>query len=210
MKRIVLFVVFLSFVLRCLAQESDIIQKKGWNIGFLPAVAYDSDLGIYYGIIINPFDYGDGSVCPNYLQSVYLQVSGYSKGSSEHAIEYESYSFLPNVRFTAKFKYLGYKAYPFYGYNDNKAIYHPEWETGSYFGPPDKSLHKSLVGGLKLAMNENFVMSAEYAVLFDREDGVSELYPGLNYQFKKRKAPGGALFNPPVKLKPDCEICRLA
>ena len=102
--------------------------RKGWNIGYLPAIAYDSDLGLYYGIIINPFYYGDGKIYPNYYQKLFLQVAGYSKGSSEHIIEWETYTFLPSVKFNARLKYQGYRAYPFYGYNGNEAIYNHSWE----------------------------------------------------------------------------------
>jgi hypothetical protein len=52
-----------------------------------------------------------------------------------------------------------------------------------YFTGDDKSIHKSAGGGLKLAMNENFVLSAEYALTFDQQDGRSGLYLGLNYLF---------------------------
>ena len=127
-KRIITVLFCLYSVISLSQSETDSI-KKGWNVGFLPAVAFDSDLGIYYGIIINPFDYGDGSIYPNYFQSVYLQVSGYSRGSSEHIFEYESYSLLPGVKFNVKLKYQGYKAYPFYGFNGNESIYHHEWEN---------------------------------------------------------------------------------
>jgi hypothetical protein len=108
--------------------QSDSV-RKGWNIGYLPAVAYDSDLGLYYGIIINPFDYGDGKIFPNYYQKLFLQVAGYSKGSSEHILEWETYTFLPSLKFNAKLKYQGYKAYPFYGYNGNEAVYNHSWEN---------------------------------------------------------------------------------
>ncbi|HRR94243.1 MAG TPA: hypothetical protein P5348_09655, partial [Bacteroidales bacterium] len=73
MKRLITLLSSVFILLDITAQDNAIVPKKGWNIGFLPAVAYDSDLGVYYGIIINPFDYGDGSVYPNYRQSVYLQ-----------------------------------------------------------------------------------------------------------------------------------------
>jgi outer membrane protein assembly factor BamA len=52
-----------------------------------------------------------------------------------------------------------------------------------YFGETDKSIHATLGAGLKLVMNENFVLSAEYARPFDPQDGISGLYLGLNYQF---------------------------
>jgi outer membrane protein assembly factor BamA len=102
--------------------------KKGWSNGWLPAVAYDSDLGIYYGLILERYDYGDGVIYPNWYQKIYVQVSGYSKGSQEHALEWTTYTFIPSVKFTAKLKFQGYKAYPFYGYDGNEAVYNYQWE----------------------------------------------------------------------------------
>ena len=52
-----------------------------------------------------------------------------------------------------------------------------------FFGSRDKSVHKSFGGGLKMAMNENFVLSAEFAVPVQRQDGTFGLYLGLDYQF---------------------------
>lgn len=141
MKKLFLAVILLGFSAWSVSQTpSDSINikeskaiadsvKKGWNIGYLPAVAYDSDLGVYYGIIIEPFDYGDGSIYPNYYQKLFLQIAGYSKGSSEHILEWETYTFIPSMKFDAKLKYQGYKAYPFYGYNGNEAIYNHSWEN---------------------------------------------------------------------------------
>jgi len=128
MRKVVCLMVVLMLAVLCFSQEKTDIIKRGWNLGVLPAVAYDSDLGVYYGIIFNPFDYGDGSIYPNYFQSLYLQIAGYSKGSSEHILEYVSYNLIPGIKLFAKAKYDGYKAYPFYGYNGNESIYNHEWE----------------------------------------------------------------------------------
>ena len=35
--------------------------KTGWNMGALPAISFDSDLGFQYGAVVNFFNYGDGS-----------------------------------------------------------------------------------------------------------------------------------------------------
>jgi outer membrane protein assembly factor BamA len=59
----------------------------------------------------------------------------------------------------------------------------PEESYPVYFKAEDKSVHQSAGGGLKLAMNENFILSVEYAVPFNSQDGTSGLYLGLNYQF---------------------------
>jgi outer membrane protein assembly factor BamA len=141
MKKIFSLVIFLAFYALSVSQTpADSVKKKdskalpdsikkGWNIGYLPAIAYDSDLGLYYGIIVEPFDYGDGKIYPNYYQKLYFQVSGYSKGSSDHQFEWETYTFIPSMKFDLKLKYQGYKAYPFYGYNGNEAVYSHSWEN---------------------------------------------------------------------------------
>lgn len=59
----------------------------------------------------------------------------------------------------------------------------PPESLSTYFNTGDRSIHKSFGAGLKLAMNENFVLSAEFAVPSDPQDGISGLYLGLGYQF---------------------------
>ena len=59
----------------------------------------------------------------------------------------------------------------------------PEEFFPLYFNPSDKSIHQTVGGGLKIAMNENFVLSAEFGVPLSNQDGTSGLYLGLNYQF---------------------------
>jgi outer membrane protein assembly factor BamA len=59
----------------------------------------------------------------------------------------------------------------------------PDLDFPTYFKPSDKSLHQTVGVGLKIAMNENFVLSAEFGVPFNSQDGTSGLYLGLNYQF---------------------------
>jgi len=38
--------------------------KSGWNVGGLPVVSFDSDLGFQYGALVNLYHYGDGSRYP--------------------------------------------------------------------------------------------------------------------------------------------------
>lgn len=123
MRKVIVSTLFLIFSINCFSQGRADSIKRGWNIGFLPAIAFDSDLGVFYGIIINPFDYGNGSRYPDYMQQILLQVAGYSRGSSEHYIDYDSFTLLPGVRFLSGIRYVGNQAYPFYGFNGNSAIY---------------------------------------------------------------------------------------
>ena len=128
MRNLIIIALLGLVCLKSIAQEETDSVKKGWSNGWLPAIAYDSDLGLYYGLILERYDYGDGSIYPNWHQKIYIQASGYSKGSQEHALEWTTYTFIPSVKFAAKLKYQSYKAYPFYGYNGNEAIYNYQWE----------------------------------------------------------------------------------
>jgi hypothetical protein len=59
----------------------------------------------------------------------------------------------------------------------------PPAARNEFFRGTDKTVHKSLGGGLKIVKNENFVFSAEFAKPFDPQDGISGLYIGLDYLF---------------------------
>ncbi len=69
--------------------------KKGWNIGGLPVLAYDSDIGFKYGAVINLFNYGDGSRYPKYDHSLYFEWSRTTKGSGTNQFTYDSEHLIP-------------------------------------------------------------------------------------------------------------------
>lgn len=102
--------------------------KTGWNIGGLPAVSYSTDLGFQYGLIINLFNYGDGSIYPKYRHNLYAEVSRYTKGSGINRFFYDSKYLIPNIRLTADVSYLTDKLYDFYGFNGYEAVYNKEWD----------------------------------------------------------------------------------
>ena len=43
--------------------------RTGWTFGILPSVAYDADKGFQYGVLANVYDFGDGSVYPDYFRT---------------------------------------------------------------------------------------------------------------------------------------------
>lgn len=106
--------------------------KKGWTFGALPVVAYDSDVGLQYGALVNLFNYGDGSTYPDYLHSLYLEWSNTTKGSMISRFYYDSEYLIPGLRVTADISYLTEKALDFYGFNGFEAVYNPEWEDDSH------------------------------------------------------------------------------
>jgi hypothetical protein len=101
--------------------------KTGWNLGGLPVIAYDTDLGLEYGGLVNLFYYGDGSLYPQYLHNIYVEVSRFTKGSGINRLFYDSRHLIPGLRITSDLSYLTDKTYDFYGFNGYEAVYNEAW-----------------------------------------------------------------------------------
>lgn len=123
-KTITLFLVLTS-CLSVFSQDENI--KTGWNLGGVPAVTYSTDLGFQYGVVLNLFDYGDGSGYPSYNQMFYFEVSRFTKGSSTYRIMFDSETLIPGISITSDLAYLTDQAYDFYGFNGYEAVYNKEW-----------------------------------------------------------------------------------
>lgn len=54
---------------------------------------------------------------------------------------------------------------------------------GNFFKTNAEKMHYSFGTGLAIAMNENFVISMDYGLAVDKQDGKSGFYMGLNYLF---------------------------
>lgn len=101
--------------------------KKGWTFGALPVVAYDADMGFQYGALAQFFDYGDGTIYPDYRHTFYVEVSRFTKGSGVNQLFYDSKYLIPgHIRITADLDYLTERALDFYGFNGYEARYDPE------------------------------------------------------------------------------------
>lgn len=103
--------------------------KTGYNVGVLPAVAFDSDIGFQYGLLANLFQYGDGSLYPDYRWSLYAEWSRTTKGSGINQLFFDSKYLLPyQLRVTADLSFLTERALDFYGFNGYEAVYNPVFE----------------------------------------------------------------------------------
>jgi len=91
----------------------------------LPVVAYDADMDS----VRRPgpvFDYGDGTIYPDYRHTFYVEVSRFTKGSGVNQLFYDSKYLIPgNIRITADLDYLTERALDFYGFNGYMAKYEP-------------------------------------------------------------------------------------
>ncbi|MEA4840802.1 MAG: BamA/TamA family outer membrane protein [Bacteroidales bacterium] len=120
MKRNLFFALLIFNSLTLFAGET---VKDGYNLGVLPAISYNSDLGLQYGAILNLFDYGDGSRYPAYDHSFYLEISRYTKGSGIYRLYYDSERLIPGIRSFLELSYLTDDLMDFYGFNGYQSNY---------------------------------------------------------------------------------------
>ncbi|RLD64072.1 MAG: hypothetical protein DRI95_10965 [Bacteroidetes bacterium] len=110
------------------AKEKTEKIKKGWNVGGLPVVSYDSDLGLQLGALVNLYHYGDGSRYPRYNHSIYVEASWFLKGSGIFRFYYDSDKLIKGIRTSFDLSYLPDRAFKFYGFNGYEAVLNPAWE----------------------------------------------------------------------------------
>ncbi len=103
-------------------------QIKGWSLGAVPAIAFDSDIGFKYGAALNLYDYGNSNLYPNYKHSIYLEWSRTTKGSGINQITYDSKYLIKGLRFTGDISYFQEQALDFYGFNGYQSEYNHQLE----------------------------------------------------------------------------------
>ena len=116
---------------RVSAQE-EVPIKTGWTFGALPAISFNSDLGLQYGGLVNLYYFGDGSSYPKYMHSVYAEISRFTKGSGVNRLFYDSEYLIPNIRVTADLSYFTEKALDFYGFNGYNSLYNATLEDDTH------------------------------------------------------------------------------
>ncbi len=111
--------------------KAEDIVKTGFNMGALPAVSFSSDLGFQYGVILNFFDYGNGSHYPAYDHSLYLEASKYTKGTSVLRMYYDSDRLIEGVSTFIDAGYMANDMMDFYGFNGYQSVYDAEIAKGT-------------------------------------------------------------------------------
>lgn len=126
MKKILSFLMITFMILPLSGQEKKV--KTGWKFGgALPAISFDTDLGFQYGALAEFYNYGDGSIYPDYLDHIYAEVSRFTKGSGVYRFMYESNQLIPGVHMTSDLSYLPDQANHFYGFNGAESIFNTDW-----------------------------------------------------------------------------------
>lgn len=108
--------------------------RTGWTFGILPSVAYDADKGFQYGILTNIYDFGDGSIYPEYFHSLYFEAAYTTKRSGLFRFAYDSKYLIPDHRLKIDVSYLPDALCDFYGLNGYQTIYKPEWSKKKFQG----------------------------------------------------------------------------
>ncbi len=133
------------------AQENDSISKadkktesikSGWTFGGLPFMAYDPDIGLQYGALVNVYNFGDGSRYPMYDHSIYVEWSRTTKGSGINQITWDSDRLIPGIRSFFEASLLTEQALDFFGFNGYQAKYDHDIETGFTNGLADRLFYK--------------------------------------------------------------------
>ena len=140
----VLLTAVLFFLTPVRAADREEITKTGWSFGVLPALYYNNDLGFSVGALAQVFDYGDGTVYPNYRHKFTVNGNLYTKGARQLFLNYDSKYLIPGMRVTAGLEYMDNPLCGFYGFNGAVSPYHAELD-----------LHKSADGTEGIAFYSN-------------------------------------------------------
>ena len=124
MKRLFAIMILLAAAVTTVNAQEE-IKKTGINFGPLPAIGYSSDLGWHYGALTDIYQYGDGSVYPDYKWKINVEASWYSKGNSVYHLFFDSKHLIPGLRLSADISYFGNKTDNFYGFNGASSLYVP-------------------------------------------------------------------------------------
>lgn len=111
------------------AQEDTVKHvRKGWNLGVLPSIAFDADMGFQYGALTNLYYYGDGSTYPYYLHSFYAEAAYTTTRSGIFRLSFDSRALIPNHRLSIDLSYFPGQLCDFYGFNGYPTKYKKGYE----------------------------------------------------------------------------------
>jgi outer membrane protein assembly factor BamA len=101
-------------------------RKSGFTFGVLPAIAYDSDLGLQTGALTNLYWYGDDY--PRYRHSLYLEASRFRAGTTLLRTYYDSPELIKSFRTTIDVTWFNDLTMDFYGFNGRESIFNVDFE----------------------------------------------------------------------------------
>lgn len=127
---VILIPLLITFMFNIKAQNNDSARnikkeriKKGLSFNAVPAIAYDSDIGLKLGVVANLYDYGNGTIYPIYRHSLFFELSTTTKRSNVLQFIYDSKYLFPGIRVTSEATYTIERAIDFYGFNGYESYY---------------------------------------------------------------------------------------
>ena len=126
LRAIAIFTAILLAGFTASAQERKESTKTGWSLGLLPAFSYNNDMGFLIGALAQVYDYGDGTVYPNYQHKFVANMNIYSRGAKQVTLDYDSKYLIPGKRVTVGLSYMDNPLYGFYGFNGAVSPYHAD------------------------------------------------------------------------------------
>lgn len=175
-----------------IGMDQDSIKKEHrYSFGVIPALAFDSDVGLKYGGLINIFDHGQGSR-DRYDQHLMVRLTNTTKGSLQAQLLLESKKLLSKSNVVFEWSYLHDKRLDFFGFNGRNAVYQPAFIDPSnpafihrHFYKIDRKLMRIRVDVHRNLANKNWKVKTGYSFLRTRIASLTTESPGIQQlQFK--------------------------
>lgn len=103
--------------------QEKIETKKGWSLSALPCVSYSQDLGFQYGAFGHLYNYGDGTIYPQFKHDLGWEFSHFTKGRTRAYLSIDSKHIIPGLRVMGSVTYVDDPLYNFYGFNGGAQDY---------------------------------------------------------------------------------------
>jgi len=135
------------------------VARSKYAFGAIPVFAFDADLGLKYGAVLNFFDYGDRLNMPAYDQYLYFRFTNTTKGSLTVQSVLESETIFSKAKVIAEVSFLRDKNLDFFGFNGMNSVYNagfrqpkdPDFINKYYYS------HKRSLLRLRLDLHHNIV-----------------------------------------------------
>lgn len=180
--------------------------KTGLNFAPYPVIGFSTDLGAQYGINCTIYNYGDGSIFPNYKHKLNFEASKYTKGQVTFKGNFNSDYLIPGIRFSAALAYQNNPMYHFYGINGSATPYHKELDhrNGNAYYNVDRTVIRAfatfqgeITEGLKWAAGANFysytIGSVDRSLGYDSDFSLYNDYIREGF-IRENEAGGGNVF----------------
>ena len=111
---------------------NDTASRSPISWGIIPALAFDADLGLKYGGVINIFDYGNYDIFPKYHQHLFIRLINTTGGTLHMQALLESKKVIPGVKIIAEASHIIDTRFEFFGFNATNTIFEKAYTVASH------------------------------------------------------------------------------